>query len=84
MILKILMFSLYVWSCDDDSGKMGLSGTWKLVSFECCDVPIENYIDNAAIWKFDEQKQQLTIQNKIKFDASSQYTFTDEGVFSYT
>lgn len=50
------------FSCAEGKSDMPhdkLSGEWRLISFECCDLPKEQYVYNDIVWAFDEHKNEV-------------------------
>lgn len=80
----IIIYGLLLISCDKDNinEDQEIKGEWNLVSYECCDLPKEEYNRNNIVWLIDPSAQDVKITNNVTIDASSQYNFKENGIYS--
>ena len=83
-IINAIIFGFIFISCDKENNitQNDLEGEWNLISFECCDLPKEEFDKTDIVWLFDTSKQNVTISNNTTIDNSSQYNFTENGVYA--
>ncbi|MFA6401780.1 MAG: hypothetical protein WCX31_09175 [Salinivirgaceae bacterium] len=82
-IIKAIIFGFIFLSCDKDATTQNdLDGEWNLISFECCDLPKEEFNRNDIVWLYNTSKQNVTITNNTTIDITSQYNFTESGVYN--
>jgi hypothetical protein len=83
----MLLMSVFSFSCSDNDDteqpNSGISGTWSLISHQCCLSPSENFELSEILWIFSNNGE-FTTDINIELDDNSQIPFQNSSTLSYT